>query len=835
MENIDKSQMLDFQKISHLPAFSIAEEVNSTLKENSSVVITAPPGAGKSTVLPLTIMEGLKGKGLVLEPRRLAARQIAERMASLLGENVGETVGYRMRFETKVSVSTRLEVITEGILTRMLVSDPTLDGVDFVIFDEFHERSLASDIALALVREAQNIIRPDLKIIIMSATIDATSICSELGAKLIESDGRMFPVTPIYVAPERDFPTTDEVARLIIRAQREQEGDILVFLPGEAEIKRVVETLPDDGSIFPLYSHLSPAAQRTAIMPSKDGSRKTVLATSIAETSLTIEGVRIVIDSGLCRTMVFDKRNGMSHLETVRISRDMATQRMGRAGRLSEGVCYRMWAQPTEHSMQECRRPEILDADLSSLVLDIAAWGEGDIEQLPWLTPPPRGNVFQAQALLESLGAIKDGSITELGKKMSRVPCHPRISRILVANDDMKALACDIAAILEEKDPLSHLTDDADILTRIIELRQARKNKNLGHWSRIARIASEYCRIAHCNEDNTIPSQDETGTLLALAYPERVGMAMSTPGHYRLSSGDNAQVDINDAISAHKWIAVAALNAASGRIFLASPISKEALILLSYDYTTVQWDNKTERIITQKQKRIGNLTIESHDIQAPDRELIIKAVCQAVAKSGLSLLDFSDAVAVLQRRIDTVSKWHPELELPDVSTEKLLSTADEWLPFYLEQISGTIDKKALRSLDLSAIISGMLTYEQQLSLEHLAPTHIVVPTGSRIRIDYRQGAEAPVVSVRLQECFGLTDTPTVNEGKQPLLMELLSPGFKPVQLTKDLRSFWQETYFEVRKELRRRYPKHSWPDDPLTAPATRTTQRDANSSSSKLT
>lgn len=822
-------------KISHLPAYSIAEKVNSTLCEHSSIVITAPPGAGKSTVLPLTILEGMKGKSLVLEPRRLAARQIAERMASLLGESVGETVGYRMRFETKVSANTRLEVITEGILTRMLVNDPTLEGVDFVIFDEFHERSLASDTALALVREAQNIIRPDLKIIIMSATIDASAICSALGAELIESEGRMFPVTPIYVEPERDIPTTDEVARLILRAQREQEGDILVFLPGEAEIKRVAEALPKDGSVFPLYSHLSQAEQRAAIMPSADGSRKTVLATSIAETSLTIEGVRIVIDSGLCRTMVFDKRNGMSHLETVRISRDMATQRMGRAGRLSEGVCYRMWAQPTEHSMQECRRPEILDADLSSLVLDIAAWAEGDIESLPWLTPPPRGNVFQAQAMLESLGAIKEGGITEVGKKMSRIPCHPRISRILLENDSLKALACDIAALLEEKDPLSHSTDDADIFTRITLLRQARGRKSIGNWSRIARIASEYCRLAHCSEDNSIPSQDEIGTLIALAYPERVGMALSTPGHFRLSSGDNAQVDINDALSAHKWIAVASLNVASGRVFLASPISKEALLALSYDHSTVQWDNKTERIIAQQQKRIGNLVIESRDIQSPDKELIIKAVCQAVVKNGLSLLDFSDNVTLLQRRIEAVSKWHPELSIPDVSAENIIATADEWLPFYLEQVSGTIDKKALRSLDLSAIIFGMLTYEQQLSLDHLAPTHITVPTGSRIRIDYRQGAEAPVVSVRLQECFGLTDTPTINDGKQPLLMELLSPGFKPVQLTKDLRNFWQETYFEVRKELRRRYPKHSWPDDPLTASATRTTQRAANSSSSKLT
>ena len=827
--------MLHTEKISHLPAYSIAEEVNKVLGNHSAVVITAPPGAGKSTVLPLTILEGMKGKGIVLEPRRLAARQIAERMASLLDESVGETVGYRMRFETKVSPRTRLEVITEGILTRMLVSDPTLDGVDFVIFDEFHERSLASDTAFALVREAQNMIRPDLKIIIMSATIDASNICTVLGAKLIESEGRMFPVTPIYIAPEHDIPTTDEVARLIIRAQREQDGDILVFLPGEAEIRRVAEALPNDSTIMPLYSRLSPSEQRAAIAPSPDGKRKTVLATSIAETSLTIEGVRVVIDSGLCRTMVFDKRNGMSHLETVRISRDMATQRMGRAGRLSEGVCYRMWAQSAEHGMQECRRPEILDADLTSLVLDITAWGANDIEALPWLTLPPRGNVFQAQALLESLGAIRNGCITELGKRMSRIPCHPRISRILVADDNLKSLACDIAALLEEKDPLSHLTDDSDIFTRITHLRQARANGNLGHWSRIARISSEYCRMAHCKEDNTIPSQDEIGTLLALAYPERVGMALSTPGHFRLSSGDNAQVDINDTLSASKWIAVASLNAASGRIFLASPISKEALLLLSYDHTTVQWDSRTDRIIAQRQKRIGNLVIDSQDIQSPDRGQIIEAVCKAVARSGVSLLDFSDSTTSLQRRIETVRNWHPELSLPDTSTEHLLATVDDWLPFYLEQVSGTIDKKTLRSLDLSAIILGLLTYEQQLSLDRLAPTHITVPTGSRIRIDYRQGAEAPVVSVRLQECFGLTDTPTVNDGKQSLLMELLSPGFKPVQLTKDLRSFWQETYFEVRKELRRRYPKHSWPDDPLTAPATRTTHRTANSSSSKLT
>ena len=685
--------MLHTEKISHLPAYSIAEEVNKALGNHSAVVITAPPGAGKSTVLPLTILEGMKGKGIVLEPRRLAARQIAERMASLLDESVGETVGYRMRFETKVSPRTRLEVITEGILTRMLVSDPTLDGVDFVIFDEFHERSLASDTAFALVREAQNMIRPDLKIIIMSATIDASSICTVLGAKLIESEGRMFPVTPIYIAPEHDIPTTDEVARLIIRAQREQDGDILVFLPGEAEIRRVAEALPNDSSIFPLYSRLSPSEQCAAIAPSPDGSRKTVLATSIAETSLTIEGIRVVIDSGLCRTMIFDKRNGMSHLETVRISRDMATQRMGRAGRLSEGVCYRMWAQSAEHGMQECRRPEILDADLSSLVLDITAWGANDIEALPWLTLPPRGNVFQAQALLESLGAIRNGNITELGKRMSRIPCHPRISRILVADDNLKSLACDIAALLEEKDPLSHLTDDSDIFTRITHLRQARANGNLGHWSRIARISSEYCRMAHCKEDNTIPSQDEIGTLLALAYPERVGMALSTPGHFRLSSGDNAQVDINDTLSASKWIAVASLNAASGRIFLASPISEEALFVLSHDHTTVQWDSRTERIIAQRQKRIGNLVIDSQDIQSPDRGQIIEAVCKAVAKSGVSLLDFSESVTSLQRRIETVRNWHPELSLPDTSTEHLLATVDEWLPFYLEQVSGMIDKK----------------------------------------------------------------------------------------------------------------------------------------------
>ena len=887
-----------------LPASQIAVGVNEALHTNSSLVVTAPPGAGKSTLLPLTILSSL-GEGekiLMLEPRRLAARQIAERMAQMLGEQVGETIGYRVRLESRVSKRTRIEVLTEGILTRMIVDDATLDGVSVVIFDEFHERSINSDLALALTRQAQQIIRPDLKVVIMSATIDTSNICAALQAPLIESEGRMFPVELHYADKDTDpRDIAAAAASTTIEAYKKYEGDILVFLPGQAEIERCYEllsksqhftaspsqpintsthqhlttstsqpttTTPHHLTIHPLYGNLSPEDQRRAIAPSAPGERKIVIATPIAETSITIEGVRVVIDAGLCRQVVFDARTGLSHLETVRISMDMATQRMGRAGRVAEGVCYRLWTKASEHLMAEQRKPEIEEADLAPMLLDTAAFGESDAEALPWLTMPPRAGVFKAKELLTALGAIdENGNITSIGKRMATLPCHPRIARMILATTNLTtstpqevhlsplgfcrlpeqevhqqhlttstshhnntSLACDIAALLEEKDPLSE-TGGTDLTLRLSALRAARRKKQLGRWQRIAKIAAEYRRMAHTDEDNRDPAPTEAGLLVAYAYPERIAHSTNSIGGYRLASGANVQLDAADQQSAHSWLAVASLYSApgtTGRVFLAAPIAPDDLEKeFVKEVDNIAWDTKQGCVVMQREQRIGKLILSQKPIHDADKERLKGIVCEAMKKDGLTMMAWSEkAVEQVQRRVAQVAAWHPEMALPDVSTEHLLSTAADWLPFYLEE-GGRVKTSVqeLRKLNLAEIIWNILPYEAQLEVDRLAPTHIEVPTGSHIRIDYRSGAEAPVLSVRLQECFGMERTPCVDDGRQPLLMELLSPGFKPVQLTQDLASFWQGTYFEVRKELRRRYPKHYWPENPLEAEAVRGVKR----------
>lgn len=824
-----------------LPASQIARKVNEALKENNALVVTAPPGAGKSTLLPLTILAGLSGsnngKILMLEPRRLAARQIAERMAQMLGETVGETVGYRVRFESRVSKQTRIEVLTEGILTRMLVDDPALDGVSIVIFDEFHERSINSDLALALTRQAQYIIRPDLKTVIMSATIDASYICTALKAPLIESEGRMFPVDVTYSKEDFDRrDTAQAVAEAVAEAHREHKGDILAFLPGQGEIERCRELLASSlapTEVLPLYGNLSPEEQRRVIAPSREGERKVVLATPIAETSITIEGVRIVIDSGLCRQIVFDTRTGLSHLETVRISRDMATQRAGRAGRVAEGTCYRLWTLASEHQMEEQRKPEIEYADLTPLVLDIAAFGESDVESLPWLSLPPHGNIIKARQLLISLDALNEsGEITVLGKRMAALPCHPRIARMILSatSKHLKCLACDIAAILEEKDPMGDQAG-ADLAMRLSALRRARRNKQLGRWKRMAQIAAEYRRMAHVDENNSDVVPEEVGLLVAYAYPERIAMSIDAVGNYRLANGGNVRLEQSDFLTAHSWLAIASLYNApgvTGRVFLATPLNPEDLDeTVVKERDNISWDTKQGCVVMQREKRIGKLTIGSKPIHDAPKEEIVSIICEAMKKNALSMLSWSDEeVARLQRRVAQVATWHPELNIPDLSTECLAQTAADWLPFYLDD-GGHIKSSVaeLRKLHLADILWNMIPYEMQQTIDRLAPSHIQVPTGSRIRIDYRQGAEAPVLSVRLQECFGMEQTPCVDDGRRPVLMELLSPGFKPVQLTQDLASFWQTTYFEVRKELRRRYPKHYWPENPLEAEAVRGVRR----------
>ena len=806
-----------------LPAFSIAGEVNRMLETHPRLIVTAPPGAGKSTVLPLTLLSKQKGKILMLEPRRVAARQIAERMAWLLGEAVGQTVGYRIRFETKISAKTRIEVLTEGILTRMLIEDPGLEGVSAVIFDEFHERSLSCDEALALTRQSQQLLREDLRILLMSATLDTAELARVLDAPVIESRGKLFPVE-IRQAQRDSEDCVADVVRTVREAHAAHEGDILAFLPGEAEIRRSAELL--DGSlgttrVFPLYGLLSNREQRLAIAPSAPGERKVVLATPIAETSLTIEGVRVVVDSGLCRKAVVDARTDLSRLETVRVSLDMATQRSGRAGRVAPGVCYRLWTPATETRMAPIRTPEILEADLSSLFLDLAAWGGAD--DLPWLTPPPVKSKAQAIELLQNLDALdEDGRITPHGRALSRFPCHPRLAQMLLSGN---ALAPDLAALLEEKDPLPD-TAEVGLDLRLNALRRARTTGGGGRWSRLLKTAAQYRTMAKIEEDDRAVNPYEAGALVACAFPERVGRTWPEGvGQFLLASGDKVAVEASDALTASEWIAVAAMNAKPGgvgRIFLAAPVAPEDLRTLARTRDRVFWDAKAGAVVARRERRIGTLILDTKELADIPRSEVDRLLAEAAHKDGRSMFDWSDQVATLQRRIAAVASWRPSLELPPVDTDSVLAAAGRWGPVFWGKATSAAD---LRKVDLCEVIWSLLSYEQRMAVERLAPSHLEVPTGSRIALDYRQGADVPVLRVRLQECFGLLDTPRVDDGRRPVLMELLSPGYKSVQLTSDLRSFWADTYFEVRKELRRRYPKHAWPDNPLEAEPTRRTKR----------
>jgi len=668
----------------------------------------------------------------------------------------------------------------------------------------------------------------------MSATIDASTLCRELAAPLVESEGRMFPIETRYAPLEAQNlqALCEGVCHTVREAHRTEQGDILVFLPGEMEIRQcaaMLEGALGETHIRPLYGMLPPKEQQQAIAPSLPGERKVVLATPIAETSLTIEGVRVVVDAGLCRQMVYDTQSGLSHLQTIRISQDMANQRRGRAGRVAPGVCYRLWSLATEHRMAECRIPEILDADLTPMLLDVAAWGENRPERLPWLTPPPTGSLVQGRHLLQLLAAVDEqGKITARGQRLAALPCHPRIAQMLVTAESaqQRALAADIAALLEEKDPLANAMDkDTDINSRIAGLREVRSRGKSGRmWDRIARIAEQYRRLMKVAEDNTPTPSAEAGLLLAAAYPERVAQALTT-GRFRMATGDEFAVDHTDELSAHDWIVAA--NVGGQRLFLGAPLNIEDIAGMWQERENIAWDSKHGQLVARRDCRMGCLLVKSKPLTTAGtdaqqlQQLMLRTLCEAAHKEGTSMLNFDDAVGNLQRRVAAVAVWHPELELPDLSTEAVLASTEDWLPTYLMGRKVPTTLAELKKIDLAEALWSLLTYDQQRAVERLAPTHIAVPTGSRIRVEYRQGAELPILRVRLQECFGLTDTPRVDDGKRPVLMELLSPGFKPVQLTQDLRSFWQGTYFEVRKELKRRYPKHAWPDEPLTADAVR--------------
>jgi ATP-dependent helicase HrpB len=816
----------DYSHIS-LPVTEIIPEVQAGLVSHTSIIIGAPPGAGKSTVLPLALRNEtfLKGKKIImLEPRRLAARSIALRMAELLGEPVGQSVGYRIRFENKVSEYTRIEVVTEGILTRMLQADNALEEYGLVIFDEFHERNIQADLAMALCREVQQVLRPDLRIIVMSATLNIPQLQKMLNALVIESRGKQFPVEVIYENDADEFFLAELVSQAVTRSVKKHDGDVLAFLPGEGEIRKcedLLRKLIPDFKIHPLYGMLPHQEQYAAIMPNRNGQRKVVLATSIAETSLTIEGIRIVIDCGFTRRSKFDPPSGLSRLETVRISKDAADQRAGRAGRIDSGVCIRLWTRATHERLSEHRVPEIMEADLCSLVLEVSKWGTQDIKQMGFLSLPTDSTIQYAYDTLNELGALNENKITAHGNQIHKMSCHPRIAHMLLLADtiSMKQLACDVAAVLEERDPLPK-ESGIDLNLRVEALRRSRSQGALNQkYKRIEKHSQLYRIQLNVGADDGVVDPYATGLLLAYAYPERI--ASARPGNnaqFQLANGKVAAIGHADDLAHEPWISVANMDLRSGlgKIFLAAPLNPKDLIDLVKERQNISWDSRKRELVCLTEQKIGSIVLSAKPLLHPDPVIVEDVISKALKDDGEKLLDFTDKFLQLQNRISSLRIWNPSDNWPDVSTEYLLNNVKEWLGIFLSQIRKAED---LKRINLFECLLHSLPWEQQQQLELWTPSKLEVPSGSKIGIAYFNNGASPVISVRLQEVFGLADTPTVNNGRIKTVLHLLSPGYKPVQVTNDLKSFWNQTYHEVKKELQRRYPKHAWPDDPWSAKA----------------
>lgn len=816
------------------PVLEVLPLLQDALAKNTIVILQAPPGAGKSTILPLEIMKEDwlgKQKMLMLEPRRLAAKSVAQRMASLRKEPVGDSVGYRVRFDTCVSDQTKLEVVTEGILTRMIQSDNSLEGVGLVIFDEFHERSLQADLALALCLQVQQVLRRELRILIMSATLDADTLKKSLGdVPVITSEGKQYPITTLYLNYKEEEPLQQRIASAVRKALREEEGDVLVFLPGAGEIQRVEEVLEQLSlgvRIHTLYADLSYKQQEEALLPNPSGQRKVVLATSIAETSLTIEGVKVVIDSGYARVPRFDLGSGLTRLETIRVTRDAADQRKGRAGRLGPGVCYRLW--PENLALVPQRKPEILEADLAPLLLELFNWGVKKPDELTWITMPPAGAWSQAMELLEQLGAVENNSITEQGKAMLKFPTHPRIAHMLSdASRKYASLACDVAALIEERDPLAKEAG-ADLALRLEALHKFRKGERYfadrNVLTRIEKVAAQWRKLLAVEVDNTESSIHHAGTLLMAAYPERVAQQEAKHSErYKLANGRVVKLPPHDTLVREPWLCVAQADAGQkdGKIFSAAAIDKESLLLHAKQTQNAFWDKEREMVAATMEWRLGTLTIERKVAAKPEPLEILRILLQVIREEGLSFIGWDEVHASWQARVLSTKNWRPNENWPDVSEEGLLNRLGDWLAPYLD---GIYKRSDLLKLDLLTMLQSSLPWELSQKLDILAPRQLPVPSGSMINLQYFNDGRAPVMEVRLQEMFGLLETPTVNEGRTKIMLHLLSPGYKPVQVTQDLKSFWQTTYHEVRKELRMRYPKHHWPEDPWTAEAVRGVKR----------
>ena len=725
---------------------------------------------------------------------------------------------------------TKIEILTEGILTRMLQQDNALEEVGMVIFDEYHERSIHADVAMALARETQSVLRPDLRLLIMSATLNMPELVQLLDAPFVKSNGRQYPVDIIYTDTQDQYMMAESTAQTIVKALKSTNGDVLAFLPGQGEIKKcaeIVEKMTSDIAVHQLYGKLPQNKQQAAIMPSKNGKRKVVISTPIAETSLTIEGIKVVVDSGYTRVSQFDQKTGLSGLKTIQISKDSADQRAGRAGRLSPGTCYRLWSKGFHAKLPEHRTPEILEADLTPLILDMAQWGISDPNQLTWLSPPPAHAVKQAHDLLINLTALDKGKLTEHGKLMHQLPCHPRIAHMLLMakSEGLMGLATDIAAILEERDPLPKEAG-IDINLRIEALRRSRSKPNSGgKFSRIEKIAEQYRKMLSIQQENGLVDPFETGLLLVHAYPERI--AFARPGNnaqFQLANGKYAMASHHDDLAHEAWLAIAHLNAQSktGRIFMASPLNPTDLAPFVKEVEVKTWHTKRGGLIANKETRIGSIVLKSIPLPDPDESELVDAISNALIKEGEHLLNFDDNVKQWQNRIITLRKLHPTENWPDVSTANLLQTNSEWLLPYLNTVKKPED---LKKIDLAKVLEHSLDFDQQKKLNELAPTKFLVPSGSNIKLEYQKNGSAPILPVRIQEVFGLKKTPTINKGQTAVLLHLLSPGYKPVQITSDLVSFWANAYFEVRKELRARYKRHAWPEDPSSHPAIKGTKR----------
>ncbi|MFS2159767.1 ATP-dependent helicase HrpB [Pseudomonas sp. Pseusp122] len=829
-----------------LPIDAVIPQLRDALATRHEAVLEAPPGAGKTTRVPLALLnEPWLGdqKILMLEPRRLAARAAAERLASELGEKVGETVGYRIRLESKVGPRTRIEVVTEGILARRLQDDPALDGVGVVIFDEYHLRNLDSDLALALCLSSRELLRdePPLKLLLMSATLEGARLAKMLNdAPVVISEGRMYPVSMIWGSPCQPGERIDaRVTDTCLAAIEEQPGSILVFLPGQAEIRRVAEALKEhlssrpDVIVCPLYGDLDLNAQRAAIDPAPAGSRKIVLATNIAETSLTIEGVRVVVDSGLERVPKFDPRSGMTRLDTQRISKAGAIQRVGRAGRLEPGVCYRLWSESQHEQMAGYSTPEILQADLAALALQLARWGMNP-EEMTWLDQPPSAPFAQARDLLKRLGALDDaGLLTPHGSAMSELPAHPRIAHMLIKGNAMGLddLACNIAALLGEKDILRGA--GADLHTRLSALSgEQHSRRGGGSFQRVKQSARQYRTLLRGRASSPVSEPDHprwVGCLLTFAYPDRIGLQRrASVSEYRLSNGRAAVFSEPDALTNHEWLVVADLGSRQGqreeRIYLASDLDPALfdgeLADLVRSVDEVDWDEREGVLKAERQLKVGQLVLSTAPLPSLDEQARSLALVNLVRRKGIELLPWTPELRQWQARVDllrqldiqsgqSTSKW------PDLGDTNLLETLEKWLTPYLGKVTRL---SHFSQLDLSSIVRNLLPWPLPQELEAQAPQTIHVPSGSSIRIDYSQ--HPPILAVRLQELFGLAETPRIAQGRQPLVLHLLSPARRPVQITQDLANFWRSTYVEVKKDLKGRYPKHYWPEDPLVAEAT---------------